>query len=215
MYKKIVAAGLALAALTLAPYSANAAKSGNRVRVEDRCEQASFDAAIGPGTCVGNGTTTFDEFLETLNPVDFGDHHWRFKVSGGSTIKLGQSISVVNTGGEFHTFTDVADPAGGCVPFINECARRSGARARVQRLDSRFRSPDPGGLRHDGRDATRWHPDRDPDHQGHAPLHLPDPSLDAHGRDGEVADRAGRQYTRSASDVGSSRAAKANPAVRR
>ena len=120
MSKKIVAAGLALAALTLAPYSANAAKSGNRVRVEDRCEQASFDAAIGPGTCVGNGTTTFDEFLEKLNPVDFGDHHWRFKVSGGSTIKLGQSISVVNTGGEFHTFTEVADPAGGCVPFIND-----------------------------------------------------------------------------------------------
>jgi plastocyanin len=119
MSKKIVAAGLALAALTLAPYSANAAKSGNRVRVEDRCEQASFDAAIAPGTCVGNGTTTFDEFLAKLNPVDFGDHHWRFKVSGGSTIKLGQSISVVNTGGEFHTFTEVADPAGGCVPFIN------------------------------------------------------------------------------------------------
>ncbi len=121
MSKKIVAAGLALAALTLAPYSANAAKSGNRVRVEDRCEQASFDAAIGPGTCVGNGTTTFDEFLETLNPVDFGDHHWRFKVSGGSTIKLGQSISVVNTGGEFHTFTEVAQFGGGCVPipFLN------------------------------------------------------------------------------------------------
>src|SRR6478735_3247070 len=115
MSKKIVAAGLALAALTLAPYSANAAKSGNRVRVEDRCEQASFDAAIGPGTCVGNGTTTFDEFLAKLNPVDFGDHHWRFKVSGGSTIKLGQSISVVNTGGEFHTFTEVAEFGGGCV----------------------------------------------------------------------------------------------------
>ncbi len=119
MYKKIVAAGLALAALTLAPYSANAAKSGNKVRVEDRCEAASFNAAIGPGTCVGNGTTTFDEFLETLNPVDFGDHHWRFKVSGGSTIKLGQSISVVNTGGEFHTFTEVASYGGGCVPELN------------------------------------------------------------------------------------------------
>ena len=122
MYRKIVAAGLALAALTLAPYSASASKSGNRVRVEDRCEPASFNANVGPGTCVGSGTTTWDEFLAKLNPVDFGDHHWRFKVSGGSTIKLGQSISVVNNGGEFHTFTEVAaaePPAGGCVPFIN------------------------------------------------------------------------------------------------
>src|SRR4051794_25816957 len=108
MSKRIVAAGLALAALTLAPYSASAAKSGNRVRIEDRCEPASFNAAIGPGTCVGGGTTTFAEFREELNPVDFGHDHWRFKVNGGSTIRRGESISVVNNGGEFHTFTEVA-----------------------------------------------------------------------------------------------------------
>jgi len=118
MYKKIVAAGLALAALTLAPYSANAAKSGNSVRIEDRCEPESFNAAIGPGTCAGNGTTTFLEFLDKLNPVDFGDHHWRFKVSG-SSIKLGQSIKVVNNGGEAHTFSDVAAFGGGCVDQLN------------------------------------------------------------------------------------------------
>lgn len=118
MYKKVVAAGLALAALTLAPYAADAAKSGNEARMEDRCEPASFNAALGDGACVGNGTTTFDEFLEELNPVDFGDDHWRFKVSG-SSIKLGESIEVINNGGEFHTFTEVAEFGGGCLNELN------------------------------------------------------------------------------------------------
>lgn len=120
MYKKVVAAGLALAALTLAPFAADAAKSGNEIRVEDRCEPISFNEALGddPPACVGNGTTTFQEFLEDLNPVDFGDDHWRFQASG-SSIRRGQSIKVVNTGGEFHTFTEVASYGGGCVPELN------------------------------------------------------------------------------------------------
>ena len=118
MYKRIVAAGLALAALTLAPLSADASKSGNEIRVEDRCEPVSFNLAVGPGTCVGNGTTTFPEFAEDLNPVDFGDDHWRFQASG-SSIRRGESIKVVNTGGEFHTFTEVAEFGGGCVPDLN------------------------------------------------------------------------------------------------
>lgn len=118
MYKKITAAGLALAALTFAPFAADAAKSGNLARVEDRCEPASFNAVLGEGACVGNGTTTFDEFAEDLNPVDFGDDHWRFQVSG-SSIKRGESIKVVNSGGEFHTFTEVVAYGGGCVPDLN------------------------------------------------------------------------------------------------
>jgi len=119
MYKKIVAAGLALAALTLAPFSADASKSGNEVRVEDRCEPVSFNAALqNPDACAGNGTTTFEEFLEDLNPVDFGDDHWRFQASG-SSIKPSESIAVINNGGEFHTFTEVAAFGGGCVPELN------------------------------------------------------------------------------------------------
>ncbi len=118
MYKRIVAAGLALAALTLAPFSADASKSGNEIRVEDRCEPVSFNNALGEGACVGNGTTTFDEFLEDLNPDDFGDDHWRFQASG-SSIKRSESIKVVNKGGEPHTFTEVAAFGGGCVPDLN------------------------------------------------------------------------------------------------
>ena len=118
MYKKILAAGLALAALTLAPYSAGASKSGNEIRVEDRCEPDSFNDEVGPGTCVGDGETTFEEFAEELNPVDFGDDHWRFQASG-SSIKPSESIKVVNKGGEFHTFTEVAEFGGGCVPELN------------------------------------------------------------------------------------------------
>jgi plastocyanin len=119
MYKRIVAAGLALAALTFAPFSADASKSGNEIRVEDRCEPESFNAALDdPNACVGAGTTTFEEFLEDLNPDDFGDDHWRFQASG-SSIRRGESIKVVNTGGEFHTFTEVAAYGGGCVEDLN------------------------------------------------------------------------------------------------
>ncbi len=118
MYKRIVAAGLALAALTLAPLSADASKSGNEVRMEDRCEPVSFNAVLGDGACVGNGTTTIDEFFEELNPVDFGDDHWRFQVSG-SSIRRGESIRVINKGGEAHSFTEVAAFGGGCVEELN------------------------------------------------------------------------------------------------
>ena len=110
--KRIVAAGLTLAALTLAPLSADASEWGNEVRMEDRCEPVSFNAVLGDGACVGNGTTTIDEFFEELNPVDFGDDHWRFQVSG-SSIKRGESIQVINKGGEARSFTEVAAFGGG------------------------------------------------------------------------------------------------------
>ena len=120
MYKKTAAAALALSALMLAPHTAGASKSGNEIRAEDRCDPATFNAALGDGACVPskNGDTTFAELLETLNPTDFGDDHWRFQASG-SAIKQGESVTVKNTGGEFHTFTEVAQFGGGCVPDLN------------------------------------------------------------------------------------------------
>src|SRR5260370_2201686 len=41
----------------------SAASSPMVVRMEDQCNPATFNAAVGPGTCVGDGTVTFDHFI--------------------------------------------------------------------------------------------------------------------------------------------------------
>jgi plastocyanin len=89
-----------------------------KVDVEDRCDPASFNAAIGDGTCVGDGDVTFAEFLEFLNPVDFGHEKWRFNFGRGR-VDAGESLRAVNRGGEFHTFTEVEEYGGGCIPDLN------------------------------------------------------------------------------------------------
>ena len=90
------------------------------VRIEDRCEPTSFNAAIGAGTCVPNehGDVTFGEFLEELNPADFGDDHWRFSRENFS-VEKGERVALTNPGGEAHTFTEVAAFGGGCVEDLN------------------------------------------------------------------------------------------------
>jgi hypothetical protein len=120
MYKKMTAAVLAAAALTLAPHAAGASKSGNEVRMEDRCDPASFNAVVGPGTCepTPHGKITFDEFAAEAISQGSVDH-WRFQASG-SAIKRGETINVLNNGGEFHTFTEVAQFGGGCVDPVNQ-----------------------------------------------------------------------------------------------
>jgi hypothetical protein len=94
------------------------ASGTRRVDIRDECDPATFNAAIGPGTCVGDGDVTFNEFLSQLNPVDFGHEDWRFNFGRGK-INLGETLQAVNRGGEFHTFTEVKEFGGGCVPFIN------------------------------------------------------------------------------------------------
>lgn len=88
------------------------------VDVDDRCDPATFNAAIGDGTCIGNGGVTFDEFLEELNPEDGGHGAWRFNLGRGR-IDRGETLRAVNRGGEFHTFTKVVEYGGGCVDVLN------------------------------------------------------------------------------------------------
>jgi len=87
------------------------------VLAEDDCEPASFNAAIGPHTCVGHGTTTFGEFIGQLQTLKNAPA-WRFDPSGLS-LSAGSRILAVNVGGEFHTFTEVAAYGGGCVDALN------------------------------------------------------------------------------------------------
>ena len=123
MRKQLVFSAIAVVALaTVAiPMTANAKGSHvRRVRMEDSCDPASFNAAIGPGTCAPHDgdNVTFGEFLGQLNPNDFGHEDWQFDPEK-IDLKVGDSISASVRGGEFHTFTEVAAFGAGCLGFIN------------------------------------------------------------------------------------------------
>ncbi len=109
--------------LVTAPMATAGGGDTERVRLKDDCEQASFNAAIGPGTCVGDGDTTFADFIEQLadNGLEANESadDWEFK-PGRFHIDAGDRLRVVNIGGEFHTFTEVTEFGGGCVPELNE-----------------------------------------------------------------------------------------------
>jgi hypothetical protein len=113
----IYVAMLSVLALVASPASALAGET-RKVFAMDRCEPDSFNAAIGPGTCVRNGGVTFDNFVRRLNPKDGGHNAWRFS-RHDVDLRAGQSLSVTNTGGEEHTFTEVIDFGAGFVPPLN------------------------------------------------------------------------------------------------
>jgi plastocyanin len=88
-----------------------------KVSVQDQCDPASFNAALGSGACAKQGTMTFAQFNSELNAT----HQvaaWRF-VPNAFTIRMGQSITATNDGGEKHTFTEVKAFGGGIVPSLN------------------------------------------------------------------------------------------------
>jgi plastocyanin len=90
------------------------------VKMKDACDQASFDAAAGPGTCVRNGGMKFDQFVSQLTRRhDVAD--WDFFPASFSA-SVGQTIAATNTGGEVHTFTEVKEFGGGLIPFLNQAS---------------------------------------------------------------------------------------------
>ncbi|MBI4936039.1 MAG: hypothetical protein HY828_19335 [Actinobacteria bacterium] len=95
------------------------------VRMRDECEPASFNAALGDGTCVGDGDVTFDEVLATLTPSIGGHEKWRNKPTS-LKVKVGTTLHVVNQGGEAHSFTEVVAFGGGIVPPLNEALPNHG-----------------------------------------------------------------------------------------
>jgi hypothetical protein len=109
-------------AIFVMPGSGASAQDAQRVRMFDDCEVASFNAAIGDGTCVGDGRTTFDDFVGQLqkngNVPNRAAKGWAFK-PGDFHIDADEHINAVNKGGEFHTFTEVEEFGPGCVPELN------------------------------------------------------------------------------------------------
>ncbi len=108
-----LAAALALA-VSLAP-AALGASSHRTVQIRDNCGP-SFNDVLGPGACARDGGMSFETFFEQL--LQGGAESWRF-APGQLKLAEGGTITAVNRGGEFHTFTAVAQFGGGCIAELN------------------------------------------------------------------------------------------------
>ena len=106
----------ALALLSLSG-GVGAVQGDKKVRLLDDCEPTSFNAVLGEGACVGNGHTTFDEFIAELAATQDA-HKWRNQPSQ-MLLNIGRPTIVENRGGEDHTFTEVAEFGGGFVDALN------------------------------------------------------------------------------------------------
>jgi len=97
--------------------SSTARSEAERVDMLDDCDPATFDAALGRGTCVGKGETTFQQFIAELTATKAAEE-WKFE-DDRFDVKPGGQILAVNRGGETHTFTKVDKFGGGFVPLLN------------------------------------------------------------------------------------------------
>jgi len=86
----------------------------------DECDPTTFNAALGPDFCknvtLGAFTTLSDLFAEAAAGTP--DPKWDFEPDT-LHIKEGTTLSVVDQGGEPHTFTEVAKFGGGFIPGLN------------------------------------------------------------------------------------------------
>ena len=90
-----------------------------RVVMRDACDPATFNPAVGPGTCERHRPgVPFGQFLSILRARHaVGD--WRF-APAELTMHVGDTLTAFNDGGEVHTFTEVDEFGGGIVPVLNE-----------------------------------------------------------------------------------------------
>jgi plastocyanin len=89
----------------------------------DECDPTTFNAAIGPDFCknvslavLGYATTIQDLFAKAAAGTP--DPKWDFEPDT-LTINKGTVVSVVDQGGEPHTFTEVKEFGGGFIPGLN------------------------------------------------------------------------------------------------
>ena len=109
---------LALSVGVLAMIAAIAAAGVEEVVVLDECDPATFDAALGPGTCMNvAGTAKVDLFVFRA-ALPTGHEDWLFYPTEIS-IKKGDILIATNQGGEVHTFTEVKEFGNGFVPPLN------------------------------------------------------------------------------------------------
>ncbi|HEV8565318.1 MAG TPA: hypothetical protein VGR41_10410 [Actinomycetota bacterium] len=108
----------ALFMLVPATSSLGAPSATRHVLVTDDCDPATFNAVLGPGSCVKDGDTTFDEFIGQLITLGTAPA-WRF-IPGQLRLAAGGTLIANNRGGEGHTYSEVANFGGGCIPELND-----------------------------------------------------------------------------------------------
>lgn len=112
-----VVTGVVSVVTALAMATPGAADGGHKIRIFDDCDPTSFNAAVAPGTCTGDGETTFGQFIEEVTATQAAAD-WRFKPSM-LRIHEGRPVILENRGGETHTFTLVPAFGGGFVDVLN------------------------------------------------------------------------------------------------
>ena len=104
---------------TLAPAQENPPSLAQVVAL-DECDPVTFNAALGPDFCrnvtLGAFTTLSDLFAKAAEGTP--DPGWDFEPDTVK-IKEGTTLSVVDQGGEPHTFTEVAQFGGGFIAGLN------------------------------------------------------------------------------------------------
>ena len=119
LMRRLAMVGGLAALLVLVPVAgASAASATRQVQALDDCDPATFNAALGSGTCVKNGGTTFSEFIAQLLAQGRAPA-WRF-APGQLKLGAGGMLEAHNSGGEVHTFTEVANFGGGCIQALND-----------------------------------------------------------------------------------------------
>ena len=120
MYRALSSLAIAFIPAILACSDSSGPVATTHISMQDQCDPATFNAALGPGTCSRQGSVTFAQFNSELGAT----HQvaaWRF-VPNAITIHVGQAITAMNNGGEVHTFTEVAQFGGGIVPGLNQAS---------------------------------------------------------------------------------------------
>jgi hypothetical protein len=130
LFVTTITIALAICAFILFTGVVGAQSNTITILMRDACDPVTFNAAVGPGTCVAgdHGTTPFGLFIEELTQDRIAGA-WRFNplldASAGNfklvTLNLtaGQQTVIQNLGGETHTFTRVKEFGGGNVPPLN------------------------------------------------------------------------------------------------
>jgi len=97
-----------------------AAQHAVQVVALDECDPATFNAALGPDFCrnvaLGASTKLADLFAKAAAGTP--DPGWDFEPDT-MEIKQGTALSVVDQGGEPHTFTEVSKFGGGFIAELN------------------------------------------------------------------------------------------------
>ena len=120
MKRLVITAAIAFAAALLFVSAAFADRDGaRRITVSDDCDAATFNNAGLGAICdpSAGGETTFADFIAEV-AANKAAEDWEFD-PGKTSVKSGATLNLRNVGGEFHTFTQVANFGPGVVPPLN------------------------------------------------------------------------------------------------